>query len=403
MTDPYGAMAHQRRGDLGIFGGSQYHESSQLPAYRLIPGPFGIVNDFWLASNGGQVLIGSGATIPAISALGTTFAVYESKSGSYVLGTFDLTVTGTGADSGAMRAVIRSLATGSNAIRAGEFQTLRGTAATANATWGIEIGVHSQVAGNGTTENLGAYIASSHSGWLSSGVRNDSGILITGEDGWTHGVRYLDTDGTTLLFDVDQVGNVILRGSPTASVGNLHIASAGNASDISLYSGNVTATFRHWQIATNYTAAGDFGIYRGTTGGAVPTTLALHLDSSSNLQLPAYGIGTATFDAAGNVTSVSDERKKNIVGSYKRGLTEVLQLKPIEYHWREDSGLSPHELNVGFSAQQVQPIIPEAIGQDAQGFLTFGDRAVLATCVNAIQELNAKVESLERKLEAVSG
>lgn len=118
------------------------------------------------------------------------------------------------ADLGATRAVARHLgasygyppSTAQTLLRSGEFQTLRG-AATLGGTWGIEIGVHSEVAGDGVSQSLGAYIASSHGGWLNSGVRNDVGVLVTGEDGWYHGFRYLDTNGT-VLFDVDQYGTV---------------------------------------------------------------------------------------------------------------------------------------------------------------------------------------------------
>ena len=58
----------------------------------------------------------------------------------------------------------------------------------------------------------------------------------------------------------------------------------------------------------------------------------------------------------------------------------------------------------GFSAQNVQSAIPEALGSDKKGFLTLSDHPILAASVNAIKELNAKNEALEaenKKLKAI--
>ena len=105
-----------------------------------------------------------------------------------------------------------------------------------------------------------------------------------------------------------------------------------------------------------------------------------------------YGAGAATFDASGNITSVSDARKKDIVGSFTRGLEAVRQLKPVTFHWRADSGLSTAELNAGFVAQDVLSVIPEAIGQDKEGFYTFADRPITAALVNAVKELDRRTQ-----------
>lgn len=138
-------------------------------------------------------------------------------------------VSGTGIDAGATRAVMRNFGTansypastkGAN-IRALEGHSLVDSSIpndVSRITWAMELGLHSQLAGDGVNKNIGIYLASSHTGWLSSGVRNDSALFITGEDGWTHGIRYVDTDGSTVLFDVDQLGTVLGRAmKPTAS------------------------------------------------------------------------------------------------------------------------------------------------------------------------------------------
>jgi hypothetical protein len=128
-------------------------------------------------------------------------------------------VTGTTTDAGATRAVIRNLGTANGYaastkgafVRAIEGHTLVDSSIPNDVTrtsWIMELGLHSQLAGDGATKNSGIYIASSHTGWLPTGVRNDTALLITGEDGWTSAIRYYDTNGTSLLFQVDQTGTM---------------------------------------------------------------------------------------------------------------------------------------------------------------------------------------------------
>jgi hypothetical protein len=53
----------------------------------------------------------------------------------------------------------------------------------------------------------------------------------------------------------------------------------------------------------------------------------------------------------------------------------------------------------------VQTIIPEAIGANADGMLSFSDRPVMAALVNAMKELNAnlvaQVAALSQRLAAL--
>ena len=57
------------------------------------------------------------------------------------------------------------------------------------------------------------------------------------------------------------------------------------------------------------------------------------------------------------------------------------------------TGLDMKNLYSGFSVQNVQSAIPEAVGSDNKGFLTLSDRPIIAASVNAIKELNAKNEA----------
>lgn len=103
--------------------------------------------------------------------------------------------------------------------------------------------------------------------------------------------------------------------------------------------------------------------------------------------------GTSTW------TIVSDERLKKIDGDYTKGLDDLLLLKPIRFHYHSaggrtfDRAVMENEY-AGFSAQAVQKIFPEAINTGDDGYLNFNMHPILVAQVNAIRELNEKVEAI---------
>lgn len=126
------------------------------------------------------------------------------------------------------------------------------------------------------------------------------------------------------------------------------------------------------------------------------TSVAFKVVASTGLiQMPKYGAGAATFDASGNISSVSDMRAKRLIRSYDRGLSDILKLKPVLHGYTKESGLDQSKEDyAGFLAQDVQRIIPEAIGQNANGMLSFADRPIIAALVNAVKELEGKLKAL---------
>jgi hypothetical protein len=100
-------------------------------------------------------------------------------------------------------------------------------------------------------------------------------------------------------------------------------------------------------------------------------------------------------------TITSDARLKNIDGAYTKGLEEIIKLNPIAYHYKNvgDKKFDEKTLAVqavGFSAQDVQKIFPEAVGTDDDGYLNLNIHAILIASVNALKELNAKVETKDK-------
>ncbi len=117
--------------------------------------------------------------------------------------------------------------------------------------------------------------------------------------------------------------------------------------------------------------------------------------------------GTASKPGGGSWAVFSDERLKNIKGNFNSGLKAVMQLQPIRYQYKRDNvfGLKSETENVGFGAQSLQKIIPEAVTKNSAGYLMVNNDPILWTMLNAIKEQQKEIAELKgqvQKLRAAS-
>ena len=129
------------------------------------------------------------------------------------------------------------------------------------------------------------------------------------------------------------------------------------------------------------------------------TAASAQLHTTGTVRFANFGAGTATFDASGNITSVSDERMKVIQGPFTPGLTALMGLRPILYHYTAASGLDTENNYAGFSAQNVLGYIPEAVGKNLDGLYSLNIVPVLAATVTAVQELAGEVDELRAAMK----
>jgi hypothetical protein len=117
--------------------------------------------------------------------------------------------------------------------------------------------------------------------------------------------------------------------------------------------------------------------------------------------------GNASKPGGGSWSVFSDERLKNIKGRYQAGLSAVMQLRPLRYNYKPNNpaGLKSGEEYVGFGAQELQKVIPEAVSRNANGYLQVNNDPILWTMLNAIQEQQKEIAQLKaevQKLRATS-
>ncbi|HKR00843.1 MAG TPA: tail fiber domain-containing protein [Pyrinomonadaceae bacterium] len=110
--------------------------------------------------------------------------------------------------------------------------------------------------------------------------------------------------------------------------------------------------------------------------------------------------GTASKPGGGSWAVFSDERLKNIKGSFNSGLKALMQLQPLRYEYKRDNalGLNSDGEHVGFGAQAVQRVIPEAVTATENGYLQINNDPILWTMLNAIKEQQKEIEQLKAEV-----
>jgi Chaperone of endosialidase len=110
--------------------------------------------------------------------------------------------------------------------------------------------------------------------------------------------------------------------------------------------------------------------------------------------------GDASKNGGGSWQVFSDERLKNIRGTFNSGLRAVMQLQPIRYEYRPNNalGITSNGEHIGFGAQAVQKVIPEAVTANANGYLMVNNDPIIWTMLNAIKEQQQQILELKREI-----
>ncbi len=97
-------------------------------------------------------------------------------------------------------------------------------------------------------------------------------------------------------------------------------------------------------------------------------------------------------------TLTSDERLKNIKGSYSKGLKEILQVQPVVFAYKSDPAANE---NVGVIAQDIQKVFPEAVIPMPSGFLGVDTDPMFFAMINSLKEINADAQAEINRQQAL--
>jgi trimeric autotransporter adhesin len=125
------------------------------------------------------------------------------------------------------------------------------------------------------------------------------------------------------------------------------------------------------------------------TGKVIP-------DTDNAYSLGQSGNRWSTIWAASGVVSTSDARLKTNITTSPYGLQQVLQMKPVQYNWKTNPTA---DLQIGFLAQDIQKIIPEAVVVPTNGDpMGMKYSELIPVLVKAIQEQQKKADEQEKRI-----
>ena len=137
-----------------------------------------------------------------------------------------------------------------------------------------------------------------------------------------------------------------------------------------------------------------------------------NLTVSSNAQISSLGIGTAATGTAGEIRATnnitgyysSDISLKENVSVITNALKKINNIRGVEFDWSEEfitehggeDGYFIRKHDIGVIAQEIEAVLPEVVATRENGIKAVKYDRVVALLIEAIKELQSKVDRLEK-------
>ncbi|AZZ36270.1 hypothetical protein CIK05_05525 [Bdellovibrio sp. qaytius] len=205
------------------------------------------------------------------------------------------------------------------------------------------------------------------------GGQSNIGIRGLSDSGQTYSAIYLGTTPTTPLLKNSWV--IAHKGPSSGNLDSIHI--------------------NRW---INNTMSSGLAITPTMNVGINNESPSEKLDVSGNIKASGNITAGGNISAGGIVTAASDRRLKKDIEPTAGNLQKVLQLQPVSYAWKKDNDGHKH---LGFIAQEVQQVIPEAVSSLNPTTLGLSSMDVLSVVVGAIKELFTQNQTDMTELRAM--
>ena len=233
----------------------------------------------------------------------------------------------------------------------------------------------------------------------SSGNAVFSGDTITVGDSHTFGngagdnLHIESSSGENLVFNAAG-GITVFQGGGTE---RMRIDSSGI-----LLKGKTTAgatSTEGFEISNN-----GLNQYSTQTSGAVTSTMHVLYGSTFKYYV---GYDGQVYASNTSITSLSDERLKENVKDLDTGLSDILELKPKRFDWKEGEGTGEKNVS-GFIAQDVEDTnFSDLVGNFKHNSLddckSFQYSGLIPALVKSIQEQQEQIEALQSEINTLKG
>ena len=129
---------------------------------------------------------------------------------------------------------------------------------------------------------------------------------------------------------------------------------------------------------------------------------------------PSYQLQLSTDSAAKPTSALwtiaSDERIKENINTYKKGLQELLNINPVTYDYNGLGGFVKGKGGVGIIAQEIIDILPDSVSsikaklnetdEEETDILNFNGHELIYVLINSIKEQQAQIEELKALIAA---
>jgi len=229
----------------------------------------------------------------------------------------------------------------------------------------------------------------------------------------------IGTGSPNALLDVS--GNAIIVGS---DIGGLTTRTNSVTKASRLAAPGFVSTNLNFSYVAGATTSTDniAGVGGAASGFSAATMIVFHTAANTNtdsgtermriLSNGRVGIGTTAPDqllsvsgdaskaGGGSWQTFSDMRLKKVLGPYNSGLKAVMQLQPLRYEYKPNNAMNIPSVGerIGFGAQAVQQVIPEAVTTNASGYLMVNNDPILWTMLNAIKEQQQQIVELQKEV-----
>ena len=113
--------------------------------------------------------------------------------------------------------------------------------------------------------------------------------------------------------------------------------------------------------------------------------------SLSGTQFLMSGAYTGNFTATGDITAYSDESLKKDVKTIEGALDKTKELRGVEF-----TRIADDKKSIGVIAQELETILPELVLTNDEGIKSVNYAQITGLLIEAVKELSAKVDELEK-------
>ncbi len=132
--------------------------------------------------------------------------------------------------------------------------------------------------------------------------------------------------------------------------------------------------------------------------------------SANNLYFVVGSSYVSYINGSNGTYNVSDERLKENINTLTGTLDKVKQLRGVSFTWK-DTETKGTDTTIGLIAQEVETIYPELVGDGGLPKDTDGNDALksvnyahlTAVLIEAVKELNTKLEAAEARITTLEG